>query len=358
MTAVDWSPPAAAVYASWPADSACHCRHLCLVDRGCAAAELVPAGGGLHCRLASRRGGSTAASTALAAFVRNGRAALGEHCLSADECWRGELGASCQQGVCACASPQLTTLGCCVIDGCSRLLDRGINSSGPYVMTMRGMSSAWVFCDMETAGGGWTVFQRRGDDTEQLDFYRDWQSYRDGFGNVSGQFWLGNELLHRLTYGEPQELRIELEDFDGDKRFARYASFIVDSEADQYRLHLGNFTGDVGDSMAYASEQQFSTKDRDNDASAGIDCANHFFGGWWYNACHLANLNGIYLRESTPPANEDGVIVAIGMSWEGWRGHLYSLKRTEMKTRPARLHSAQLAIPLTLQGATTPDDHA
>jgi len=33
------------------------------------------------------------------------------------------------------------------------------------------------------------VFQRRMNGTE--DFYRNWQNYRDGFGNLDGEFWLG-----------------------------------------------------------------------------------------------------------------------------------------------------------------------
>ncbi|XP_037073505.1 ficolin-1-like [Pollicipes pollicipes] len=106
-------------------------------------------------------------------------------------------------------------------------------------------SPVQVYCDMETAGGGWTVFQRRQDDPVQIDFFRDWQSYRDGFGNVSGQFWLGNELIHRLTAREPQAMRVDLEDFEGERRHAQYGSFSIADEADQYRLQLSAYSGDA-----------------------------------------------------------------------------------------------------------------
>ena len=74
------------------------------------------------------------------------------------------------------------------------------------------------------------------------------------------------------------------------------------------------------------SGHSFSTKDSDNDVAANVNCADRYKGGWWYEACHWANLNGDYLE-----GNYTGL--AIGVDWNGWKGYIYSLKKVEMKTR-------------------------
>ena len=79
--------------------------------------------------------------------------------------------------------------------------------------------------------------------------------------------------------------------------------------------------------MAVHDGMRFSTFDADNDVSATHHCAESFKGGWWYNSCHDANLNGLYL--AGPHYS-----YADGMEWLSWHGHYYSLKFTEMKIRP------------------------
>ena len=100
---------------------------------------------------------------------------------------------------------------------------------------------------MDTDGGGWTVFQRRLDGS--VDFYLGWESYKRGFGNLNREFWLGNDNLHRLTAAEDVKLRVDLEDFDGNIKYAEYTTFKVASEAHKYRLLIGGYSGTAGDAM-------------------------------------------------------------------------------------------------------------
>lgn len=89
-------------------------------------------------------------------------------------------------------------------------------------------------CDMETAGGGWTVIQNRQDGS--LDFNRTWQEYREGFGSRQGEHWLGNAVLSALTSTGQQQLRIELEDWHQQRRQATYNNFKVASESQRWSL--------------------------------------------------------------------------------------------------------------------------
>ena len=98
-----------------------------------------------------------------------------------------------------------------------------------------------VFCDQTTAGGGWTVFQKRLDGS--VDFFLYWSDYKRGFGNPSGEFWLGNDKIHRLTSTNSTRLRVELEDFEGNTAYAEYDMFGVMSESDKYKLILGSYSG-------------------------------------------------------------------------------------------------------------------
>ena len=101
-----------------------------------------------------------------------------------------------------------------------------------------------AFCDQTTKGGGWTVFQKRLDGS--VDFYRNWTDYKQGFGNLSGEFWLGLDKIHRLTSQTNNKLRVELEDFDGNTAYAEYDTFAVADKTDNYTLSVGNYSGKCG----------------------------------------------------------------------------------------------------------------
>ena len=130
---------------------------------------------------------------------------------------------------------------------CSRLFKDGFASSGVYTINPDGSKPIQVLCDMTTDGGGWTVFQRRLDGS--VDFYLGWESYKNGFGDLNGEFWLGNYNLHRLTAADDVRLRVDLEDFDGNVTYAEYRTFKVADEGDKYRLLIGGYSGTAGDSM-------------------------------------------------------------------------------------------------------------
>ena len=103
-------------------------------------------------------------------------------------------------------------------------------------MNPDGKGSFNVYCDMRTDGGGWTVFQRRQDGS--VDFYRGWNDYKSGFGQLTAEFWLGNDKIHRLTAARPSSLRVELEDWNGVRVLAKYGKFNIGDEQVKYRLEV------------------------------------------------------------------------------------------------------------------------
>ncbi|XP_046862023.1 LOW QUALITY PROTEIN: ryncolin-1-like [Xenia sp. Carnegie-2017] len=178
---------------------------------------------------------------------------------------------------------------------------------------------------MKTSGGGWTVFQRRLDGS--IDFYRGWQDYKNGFGNLKTEFWLGLDKINRLTSLSQNKLRIDMEDTAGNTQYAEYNFFSVTSEKLKYKLSLGTYSGTAGDSFKSSHKgMAFTTKDSDND-KASANCAVIYKGAWWYSNCHASNLNGIYHHGKHSS-------YADGINWRAWKGYHYSLKSTSMKIRP------------------------
>ena len=205
---------------------------------------------------------------------------------------------------------------------CQDVAAAGSFQTGVYTITpLAGLESFSVYCDFDTDVGGWTVFQKRFDGS--VDFFLGWEQYKEGFGNLSREYWLGLRNIRQLTKNHRWVLRIDLEAFDGDTAHAMYDSFSVGDASSNYRLTIGRYSGTAGDSLAWHNNMAFSIKDRDNDIWHS-DCANVYKGAWWYNSCHHSNLNGLYLGST---GNSD-----TGNVWSHWKSY-QSLKRTEMKMR-------------------------
>ena len=99
-----------------------------------------------------------------------------------------------------------------------------------------------MFCDQTTDGGGWRVFPKRTGGS--VDFYPDWDDYKNGFGDLNGEFWLGLDKIYRLTNSDTFKLRVDLEEWPGETRFAEYTPFAISNEANKYKLSVGSYSGD------------------------------------------------------------------------------------------------------------------
>ncbi|KAJ8384659.1 hypothetical protein AAFF_G00199910 [Aldrovandia affinis] len=149
--------------------------------------------------------------------------------------------------------PALTSLMFQPLD-CADIYNDGPQPSDVYRIYPAGpLSPVYVFCDMDTDGGKWTVIQRRMDGT--VNFYRGWDQYKSGFGNAAGEYWLGLETLHLLTLRKKYELRVDMEDFEGGEVHSQYSSFSVDPERKWYMLHVsGYIDGGAGEKAVQAPQ--------------------------------------------------------------------------------------------------------
>ena len=208
---------------------------------------------------------------------------------------------------------------------CKDAYDKGYRVNQVYPLLPKGGISFHAPCDMKTDGGGWIVFQRRIDTTEN--FVRSWADYKAGFGNQNGNFWLGLDKLHMLAApGKNPILRVDLKRVGDSKSYhAVYRTFSLGNEASFFKLTVGDYSGTAGDSLGYHSFRPFSTHDQDNDVDSR-NCADIYKGAWWYGACFHSNLNGLFPTYNTKKTNH--------MSWARTIGPNYgNINFSEMKLR-------------------------
>ncbi|XP_063301994.1 angiopoietin-related protein 6 [Pelobates fuscus] len=212
---------------------------------------------------------------------------------------------------------------------CYDVLLDGKTSSGIYVLKpLVGNQVMQAWCDQEVAEGGWTVIQRRQDGS--TNFFTTWHNYKHGFGHLDGEYWLGLENIYWLVSQGSYKLLILMEDWQGRTVHAEYDYFRLEPESDFYRLRVGLYRGNAGDSLSWHNAKQFTTLDKDKDSYSG-NCAHFQKGGWWYNMCAHSNLNGVWYRGGHYRSRfQDGVY------WAEFRGGAYSLKKVSMLVKPIK----------------------
>ncbi|XP_053670191.1 ficolin-3-like [Anopheles nili] len=128
-------------------------------------------------------------------------------------------------------------------------------------------------------GGGWLVIYQHHNHKEN--FNRSWIEYRNGFGSLDDEFWMGLERQHQLTSLGPYEMLLEVEDFDGNYFYGRYKRFEIGSETEDYMLKKIEYNnGTVEDSVNMQEGLKFLTYDRDTDGQKNF--AAQYGEAWWW----------------------------------------------------------------------------
>ncbi|XP_051559263.1 fibrinogen alpha chain-like [Myxocyprinus asiaticus] len=225
---------------------------------------------------------------------------------------------------------------------CVEILQKHANGGQNDLFKIKPSGSEEV---VDTGLGGWALVQQKEDGS--CNFNRSWKEYQAGFAQIDkqgkGEVWIGNKFLHLLTTQNDSLLRVELQDWEGKEVYAEYNIKVV-SEAEGFVLTVSDYVGDEGDGLGNGhpnllsflshAGMKFSTFDRDNDKWEE-NCAEMHGGGWWYNNCQSANLNGVYYKGGQyDPGTKVPYEIENGVVWLTFNPADYSLKVVRMKIRP------------------------
>ncbi|XP_025092340.1 uncharacterized protein LOC112562933 isoform X2 [Pomacea canaliculata] len=272
------------------------CKGRCLTDKTCLTFDFKASGG--LCRLHnvtahdSPSNWSPKRSKGWTHYQRSCKSTFASHrtwhnlvCDSRVDC--PDPYSDCFKGRCVCHFAfNEAQKKCVVARSCRDWQEKGAKS-GVYTIQLIGefyKGAVTVWCDMDTAGGGWLVIQRRRDFT--VDFNRSRTEYDNGFGDLSGDFWLGLRAIHDLTqYGGLRNLRVELVAEYGRRYWAQYTGFRFCCVPYFSLPNLG-YSGNAGDGIIKFSA--FYTYDFNEDG-----CVTSTKGPWWYteDCSSKANLN-------------------------------------------------------------------
>ena len=216
---------------------------------------------------------------------------------------------------------------------CADLYAMGARDSGVYTVKLLSKFKRDVYCVMDRYGGGWMVFQRRYDGSVEFPT-RNWEEYKNGFGNSDGEYWLGNEMLHLLTTSQPHDYMVEGVSFQDEINYKKIRNVVINGEDDYYRIVYDLASIDnTYTSTEYGTNMQgmkFTTKDKDNDNKGDGNCAERY-GGWWLNDYHQEAMNGVFQQEETTA----GTNYNFGIMWKGWKNYEKSLKGSILMITPS-----------------------
>ncbi|XP_063283936.1 angiopoietin-related protein 3 [Pelobates fuscus] len=205
---------------------------------------------------------------------------------------------------------------------CNDIYNRGDRLSGIYAIKPNGSEEFYVFCEI-SQDNAWTVIQKRMDGS--VDFNQTWEDYTNGFGDLTGEFWLGLAKIYALAQEADYVLHIELQDWKDNKRYIEYI-FTLGNEDSKYALQLLQVSGNIPSALPERTPLLFSTSD---DNASDLKCPSESqSGGWWSTTCSGTNLNAKYVKPKSKSKMEKRR--GQGLYWKPEKGRMYSLRSTKI----------------------------
>lgn len=193
---------------------------------------------------------------------------------------------------------------------CAALYRDGYRENGVYTVLLSDNNLRPVWCDFEYSDDdsrkGWMVVQRRF--SGELDFNRTWEEYKQGFGDLSSEFWLGNECIWSVVNSSGFRLSVKI--LLGGNQASSFsmsgkATNHFCSEAEDYQLFYHQVAYAPFTSSQYPlSGSSFMTWDKQQ-IRPGCPPLD---GGWWYSerncSIRTTNPNSAYKVNRSPTDGE------------------------------------------------------